>query len=79
MTYHFQLHRENGGYWAECCELAGCVTQGDTLDDLHGACREALTLYLDEPSGAFPPPNAALDADHSLLKIAVEPELASAT
>ena len=39
---------EEGGYWAEVLELEGCVSQGETLDELKeniidaiGACLEA--------------------------------------
>jgi predicted RNase H-like HicB family nuclease len=44
MHYHFKIHKENNGYWAECCELEGCVTQGDTLEELYKFCDEALNL-----------------------------------
>ena len=26
MNYHFQINTETQGFWAECCELKGCVT-----------------------------------------------------
>lgn len=32
MQYHFKKHKEDGGYWAECIELKGCVTRGSFCD-----------------------------------------------
>jgi predicted RNase H-like HicB family nuclease len=81
MYYHFRAHKEGNGYWAECCELDGCVTQGDTLNELHGFCEEALNLYLEEPGDSkviFPLPDEALDKNRKLIKISVEPEIALA-
>ena len=34
MKYHFKIHKEKGGFWAECLELVGCSTQADTKDEL---------------------------------------------
>jgi predicted RNase H-like HicB family nuclease/DNA-binding XRE family transcriptional regulator len=81
MYYHFKIHREGNGYWAECCELDGCVTQGDTLDELYRSCEEALNLYLEEPGDSkiiFPLPDEAFDDNKKLIKITVNPEIALA-
>ncbi len=32
--YHFIVHQDDDGVWAECQELPGCVTQSDSLDTL---------------------------------------------
>ncbi|MCI4323530.1 MAG: type II toxin-antitoxin system HicB family antitoxin [Thermoplasmata archaeon] len=37
---------EEGGYWAECRELPGCFTQGQTLPEVRRNAREAIALYL---------------------------------
>ena len=50
MEYHFKIHRESKGYWAECVELEGCVTQADSIEELDQNMAEALSLYLDEPA-----------------------------
>lgn len=50
MQYHFKIHEEKSGYWAECIELKGCNTEGETLDELHKNIQEVLGLYLSEPS-----------------------------
>ncbi len=47
MKYHFKVHREQNGFWAECLELKGCVTQGDTIIDLYNNIKKVLNLFLD--------------------------------
>jgi len=37
---------EEGGYWAEVVELSGCVSQGETLDELRRNIREAIEAVL---------------------------------
>jgi predicted RNase H-like HicB family nuclease len=42
------VHRaEEGGYWAEVPALPGCVTEGETLDDLFRNAREAVSGWLE--------------------------------
>ncbi len=48
MKYHFQIHKEDGGFWAQCVELPGCVTQADTLQELETNMKEALNLFIEE-------------------------------
>jgi len=63
MHYHFKIHRESKGYWAECVELNGCVTQGDTKAELKANMEEALNLYLNEPDDSkviFPLPKRSV-------------------
>ena len=44
---------EEGGYWAEVPALPGCVTQGDTLDEVTSNVREAIEgwLSVETPEG----------------------------
>lgn len=49
MKYHFTIHDDPDGLWAECIELPGCVTQAESLDELYVNMEEALNLYCDEP------------------------------
>jgi predicted RNase H-like HicB family nuclease len=49
MKYHFKIHRENGKFWAECLELEGCLTQADSLEELHEMTKDALNVYISEP------------------------------
>ncbi len=48
---------EEGGFWAEVPSLPGCVTQGDTREELEENLREAIEGWLlaGEPDTAPPP------------------------
>lgn len=37
---------EEGGFWAEVPALPGCVTQGETMDELNSNIREAIEGWL---------------------------------
>jgi antitoxin HicB len=81
MKYHFKIHKEGSKYWAECLELEGCNTQGDTRAGLIKNMSEALHLYLDEPEDsrlAITAPNPTLKGKN-IVEIAVEPRVAWAT
>ncbi len=49
MKYHFKVHKEGDGFWAECLELEGCFTQADSMKELGEMMQEALNLYISEP------------------------------
>jgi predicted RNase H-like HicB family nuclease len=38
---------EEGGYWAEVPALPGCVTEGDTWDELMANLKDAIEGWLD--------------------------------
>ena len=38
---------EEGGYWAEVPSLHGCVTEGETLEEVKAALREAVLVWLE--------------------------------
>jgi predicted RNase H-like HicB family nuclease len=38
---------EEGGFWAEVPALPGCVSQGETMDELLARMREAIQAWLD--------------------------------
>ena len=81
MIYHFNMYKEEDGFWAECVELPGCKTQAETYNELIEFCKESLNIYLEEPKDSkvvFPLPNESLDNDSTLLRIDVEPEVALA-
>lgn len=80
MKYHFKVHRERNGYWGECVELQGCLSQGDSLEDLKRNLKEALDLYLDEPEDSrvlFRLPRRHVSG-RSILEIEVNPQIALA-
>jgi antitoxin HicB len=60
-NYGFLVHKEieGGGYWGECLDLKGCLSEGKTVDELKEHLQEALDLYLSEPDDSkviFPSP-----------------------
>ena len=47
MTLKAIIHQaKEGGFWAEVPALPGCLTQGETLDQLKVNLREAIELWL---------------------------------
>ena len=47
MTLKVLIHSaEEGGYWAEVPALPGCVSQGETIDELRSNIREAIEGWL---------------------------------
>ena len=38
---------EEGGFWAECPSLPGCVSQGETVDEAIDNIKEAIAMYID--------------------------------
>lgn len=36
-----------GGYWAEVPELVGCITEGDTMEEVMANLKDAIALWLD--------------------------------
>ena len=48
MKFTVLVHEdESGGFWGECLELPGCVSQGDTLDEMDHNIRAAIELVLE--------------------------------
>ena len=47
MTLKVLIHTaEEGGYWAEVPALPGCVSQGETMDEMRTNIREAIEDWL---------------------------------
>ncbi len=49
MPYKFNtiIEKDEHGFYAFCPELEGCHSQGDTLDEVLGNMKEAISLYLE--------------------------------
>ena len=48
MNFKVVVHPEpSGGYWGEIPALAGCYSQGETMEELVVNLREAATGYLE--------------------------------
>lgn len=61
------IHKaEEGGYWAEVPSLPGCVTQGETLDELDTNLREAIEGWL-----AAGEPDGEVSATSKVIEVAV--------
>ncbi len=53
MTLKVLIHTaEEGGYWAEVPALPGCVSQGETVDELRANIREAIEGWLSAGNGS---------------------------
>ncbi len=81
MRYHFKVHKEKEGFWAECIELPGCVTQADTKDELDLNMQEALNLYLEEVEDyeyLAPMPKVSIKKERNIVEVFVDPSVALA-
>jgi len=81
MNYHFKIHKEKSGLWAECLEIPSCSTQGETMSELKTNAHEALNLLLDEPEHSriiFPLPKMNLKPSKSVFEVRVDPTIAFA-
>jgi antitoxin HicB len=82
MRYHFKIHAEKTGFWAESLERGlGVTTQGRTREELAQNLKEALDLALDEPSDSkwMPPLPDATIKGRNVLEVSVDPKIAMAT
>jgi len=53
VTLKVLIHKaEEGGYWAEVPALPGCVSQGETMDEVGTNVREAIEGWLLAEEGA---------------------------
>ncbi len=81
MKYHFKIHKEKEGFWAQCLELQGCVTQADTLEELEQNMEEALNLYLEEPESSkdiYSFPDESIHLSRNIVEVQVDPQIAFA-
>ncbi len=79
MKYHFKIHKEESGFWAECIELRGCFTQADTLEELCDNIEEVLNLYLIEPKNSkclAPLPDTSIKTTKHIIEVPVDPQVA---
>lgn len=56
---------EEGGYWAEVPSLPGCVSQGETMDEVVASVREAIEAWLSVDV------TAANDSASQIIELAV--------
>lgn len=81
MRYHFKIHKEGHGFWAECIEIPGCITQGDTKEELFENMEDALNTVLEEPEDSqhlAPLPKMSIALSRTVVEVPVAPSIALA-
>jgi predicted RNase H-like HicB family nuclease len=79
MKYHFKVHKEGDGFWAECLELDGCFTQSDSMEDLKEMMKAALNLYISEPENSTRLanlPDDSIKKAKNIVEVPVDSEIA---
>lgn len=79
MKYHFKIHKEEDGFWAECLEIPGCVTQADSREELSENMEDAINTLIQEPEGSnylAPLPDPSYTPSHSIVEVRVDPQIA---
>jgi predicted RNase H-like HicB family nuclease len=67
MTIKAVIHKaEEGGFWAEVPALPGCVTQGETMEELRTNLEDAIKLWLE----AGEPEIAGIEGDE-IVELAI--------
>jgi predicted RNase H-like HicB family nuclease len=67
MTIKVVIHKaEEGGFWAEVPALPGCVTQGETMEELRTNLEDAIKLWLE----AGEPEIAGIEGDE-IVELAI--------
>ena len=81
MKYHFKVHKEKTGYWAEGIEIPWAHTQGGDMEELCANMKEVLELCLEEPdkgSSFVPPLPARAVRGRNIVEISPDPNVALA-
>jgi predicted RNase H-like HicB family nuclease len=79
MKYHFKIRKEDERYSAQCIELEGCITQGDSMNELYENMREALNLYVQEPANSNDLavlPKDSIRKSKNVVEVPLDPEIA---
>lgn len=81
MKYHFKIHKEGKGFWAECIELEGCITEAGSMDELNLNMQEALNLYVEEAEDSRDLahlPDDSLSIARNIVEVPLDPQIAFA-
>ena len=57
---------EEGGYWAEVPALPGCITEGDTMEELESNLKDAIQGWLEVANDSH-----SIETDTQILEVAV--------
>lgn len=80
MKYHFKVHKDGKGFWAECLEIEGCLTQGENKEHLSAMMKDALEAILSAPEDSkwiLPLANPALGGKN-VVEVSPDPGIALA-
>ncbi len=67
MTVKAIVHpAEEGGFWAEVPAMPGCVTEGETIDEVRANLREAIEGWLEAGE-----PSAEITEEDQVLELAL--------
>lgn len=62
MTLKAVIHQdESGGYWAEVTSLPGCVSQGESIEEVRENIREAIEAWLEAGEPEDVPENEVIE------------------
>lgn len=81
MKYHFKVYKEEGGYFAQCLELPGCITEADSMEELYQNMQDALNLYIEEPETSKDLANLSdekIRRSKNIVEVPVDPQIALA-
>lgn len=79
MYYHFKIHNDSDGLWAECIELDGCVSQAENMEELEKNMKEALEVFLDEPPDSkiiYSLPDDSIELKNDIVRVKVNFQIA---
>lgn len=79
IKYHFKIHNEGSEFWAECLEIPGCFTQGDSEEELQSNMENAINTYLSEPTGSdvlATLPDNTIKTSNNIVLVSVDPQVA---
>lgn len=51
----YEAEPDEGGYWARVAELPGCMTSGETMEEIEENVKDAIETYLDALEAAGQP------------------------
>ncbi|NMF61985.1 type II toxin-antitoxin system HicB family antitoxin [Brasilonema octagenarum UFV-E1] len=57
---------EEGGYWAEVPALPGCITEGDTMEEVMANLKDAIEGWLDVANSHY-----AIESTDQVVEIAI--------
>lgn len=57
---------EEGGFWAEVPALPGCITEGDTMEEILKNLKDAIEGWLEVANSAY-----SVDSNTQIVEIAV--------